>query len=71
MAWLDIFHLTDVFDVVLVSHPLPPLTQLRWYLKTESNHLLDVHVNLTLWLQEAHNKNVMDIIEQSLDVSPI
>ena len=32
-AWLDIFHLTDVFDVVLVSHPLPPPTQLRWYLK--------------------------------------
>ena len=32
-TWLDIFHLTDVFDVVLVSHPLPPPTQLRWYLK--------------------------------------
>ena len=32
-AWLDIFHLTDVFDVVLVSHPLRPPTQLRWYLK--------------------------------------
>ena len=27
-AWLDIFHLSDVFDVVLVSHPLPPPTQL-------------------------------------------
>ena len=32
-AWLDIFHLTDVCDVVLVSHPLPSPTQLRWYLK--------------------------------------
>ena len=36
-AWLDIFHLTDVFDVVLVSHPLPPPTQLRWYLKANVN----------------------------------
>ena len=35
-AWLEIFHLTDVFDVVLVSHPLPTPTQLWWYLNRAS-----------------------------------
>ena len=44
-AWLDIFHLTDVFDVVLVSHPLPPPTQLRWYLKGLAISPSQVEVN--------------------------
>ena len=45
VVWLDILHLTDVFDVVLVPKALPPPTQSRYYLNDPCQEPTEVRLN--------------------------